>query len=51
MVVDVRVTNKRIFAYKEEMKEKFVISMEEELGYIKIVVKFEERMGKRVKVI
>ncbi len=24
------------------MKEKFVISMEEELGYIKIVVKFEE---------
>jgi hypothetical protein len=25
--------------------------MEEELGYIKIVVKFEERMGKRVKVI
>lgn len=51
MVVDVRVTNKRIFPYREEMKEKFVISMEEELGYIKIVVKFEERMGKRVMVL
>ncbi len=44
-------TNKRIFAYREEMKENLVISMEEELGYIKIVVKFEERMGKRVKVL
>lgn len=49
--MDVRVTNKRIFAYGEEMKEKLVISMEVELGYIKIVVKFEERMGKRVKVL
>ncbi len=44
-------TNKGIFAYREEMKENLVISMEEELGYIKIVVKFEERMGKRVNVL
>ncbi len=51
LVVDVQVTNKRIFAYREEMKVKFLISMEEELGYIRIVVKFEERMGKRVKVL
>ncbi len=49
--MDVRVTNKRIFAYGEEMKEKLVISVEEELGYTKFVVKFEERMGKRVKVL
>jgi len=32
--VDVQVTNKRVFAYGEEMKEKLVISMEEELGLL-----------------
>ncbi len=42
---DVWVASTGRFASKEEMGEKFVLSLEEELGYEKIVTKLEEVWG------